>query len=552
MAEDSDPGVDAGTPEKGAGLAVLLAAIACLVYLAGEVYVFGGLALPLDDGWIHLQFARQLAAGHGLTYNDPGDPATAGAAAAAGSWISGSTAPLWTALLALGFLLPGGPLVWAKVLGVGFFLATVHATGLLAAELGLGRGPRRLAAVLTAASHWLVWSALSGMEIALFSCLSLWGIVLHLRERAAPSRLPASLAVLAASALARPEGTLLLVFAIADRLVRCDRPSPDTGPQDLVVSKAEGRWRPGLLAAAVILVPTWIFYLVAGGSILPTTFAVKAGPPPDLIPSGRYLGIVLDVLFRSQPVMLLAAGAGVLRLIARLGGRRDRGLLPAAWPIGLALAYSFLASPAGPVAVGNFGRYYFPVLPVIVVLGVLGLEPAGRRLGPAVRIAGAYLPLRALAIAAILAPQLWGLAHGPPRYLQTLANVEDSDVAAARWLAPRLPAEALLAVQDIGALKYHLSNRILDLTGIVNPRILPHLHGSGPEDPVYWEERLLRYLAEEKPDYLIVFPRSYPRLTRAAGFAPVRNFAVSDNVTMAGDELVVFSTPWTRFPALED
>ena len=515
--------------------------MACLVYLASELYVFGALALPLDDGWIHLQFARQLAAGHGLAYNDP-TPELPG-----GGWITGSTAPLWTAVLSLAFLLPAGPLPWVKGLGILCFLGTVAGTDRLAAELGLGRGQRNLAAVLAAASHWLVWSALSGMEILLFTCLSLWGIVLHLRERGASSPrkgasgtewLPASLAVLAASALARPEGALLLALALADRLLRFRLREPV--PQTLDVAVAGGRtpWVTGLAAVAAILAPTWLFYLWVGGSILPTTFAVKAGPPPDLIPSGRYLATVLDVIFRSQPVMLLAAGAGVIRLIARLGGRRDRGLLVALWPIGLALAYSLLASPVGPVAVGNFGRYYFPLLPVIAVLGVLGLEPAGRRLGRRAR---------AIVIAAIVAPQLWGLAHGPPRYLQTLANVEDSDAAAARWLAGRLPADAVLAVQDVGALKYHLPNRVVDLTGIVNPRILPYLHGSGPSDPVYWEQRLLRYLAEEKPDYLVVFPRSYPWLTGAAdGFVKVHGFPVRDNVTMAGDELAIYSTPWTQ------
>ncbi len=516
-----------------------MAAAACLAYVASELYLFSGsLALPLDDGWIHLQFARNLAAGDGLAYNP------------AGGWIPGSTAPLWTALIALAFLLPGGLLVWVKAMGAAFFLGTVAATGRLAAELGLGRGASRLAGVLTATSHWLVWSALSGMEITLFSFLSLWGIVLHLRERAArsgaaPSRTPASLAVLAASALARPEGGLLLALAAADRWLRFG------GTTELEVEAAVDRttWRTGLPAAAAVLVPTWIFYRWAGGSILPTTFAVKSAPPADLVPSGRYLAAVLDVLFRSQPLMLLAAGAGVACLIARLGGPRDRGLLPALWPIGLALAYSLLASPAGPIVVGNFGRYYFPVLPVVVVLGVLGLERAGRRLGPAMRVAGRRLPVRAVVIAALIAPQVWGLANGPTRYLQTLANVEDSDVAAARWLAGRLPAQALLAVQDIGALKYHLPNRIVDLTGIVNPAILPYLKGSGPRDPVYWEQRLLRYLAQERPDYLIVFPTSSPWLTGTApGFDKVRGFPVAHNVTMAGDELAIFSTPWTRFP----
>ena len=505
-------------------LALALALALCLFYLASELYVFERPVLPLDDSWIHLQFARNLAAGEGLSFQD-------------GRWMPASTAPLWTALLSLGFVLPGAGLpgaavAWAKILGVACFLGTVLATDRLAAELGLGAATRQLAAVLTAATHWLVWSALSGMEVTLFAFLSLWGIVLHLRERAEPQRLPLSLAVLAAATLARPEGSLLLLLALAERCVRFE-----TTPSGLRMAPALPRptLLTGAAAAVVVVLPTWTFYRLAGDSFFPTTYAVKASA--DLVPSGAYLRIVLDILFRSQPIMLLAAGAGILHLVARLGGQRDRGLLPALWPVGLALAYSLLASPSAPPPVGNFGRYWFPILPVIVVLGVLGVEEAGRRLGR---------PLRALAVVALLAPQLWGLATGHGHYLKTLANVEDSDVAAARWLAPRLPPEALLAVQDIGALKYHLPNRVIDLAGIATPEVLPVLRGSGPQDPIYWEQRLVSFLEQRKPDYLVVFPRSYPRITGGApGFEKIQSFPVEDNVTMAGDELAIFSTPWT-------
>ena len=47
-------------------LLVLLAAalLACAGYAAAEWYLLGGDAgFPLDDSWIHLQFARNLAAG---------------------------------------------------------------------------------------------------------------------------------------------------------------------------------------------------------------------------------------------------------------------------------------------------------------------------------------------------------------------------------------------------------------------------------------------------------------------------------------------------------
>ena len=496
------------------------------LYLASELFLFSGsLGFPLDDSWIHLQFAKNLAAGEGLSYHP-------------GRIVAGSTGPLWTALLALGFLGPGAPLVWAKLLGAGCYLATVDATSRLVRELGMGFGLARLAAISVAASHWLVWSALSGMEVLLFTTLTLWGTIFHLRERHDPGRPPVALAVLGLACLARPEGFLLLAAAVADRLFGRLPPGGNArraAIRGLVL---------GIGAALVVAVPTFLFYRLAAESFLPTTFAVKGGSAPDLLPSGRYLRTVLDVLFGAQPILLLFAGAGVLRLAEGLGGPRDRGLLPAFWLLGLPLVASLLAPEGGAPVVGNFGRYFFPLLPFVVVCGMLGLKRVARRLEDAPR----WLPVGLVAV--LLLPQAFGLLTGPVRYTQTIANVEASDVAAARWLAGRVPPEALLAVQDVGALKYHLLNPVLDLAGIVNPEILPHLKGtgvkgSGAEAEIYWEERLRGFLAERRPAYLIVFPSSYPGLVRSPGFRPLKRFPIPQNVTMAGDELVIFSTPWT-------
>src|SRR3954468_19393827 len=144
-------------------LLLLAGLVACLRYFLAEIArLKGGLGFPLDDSWIHLQFARNLARGAGLSYNS-------------GELVTGSTAPLWTALLALLFLLPGSVVVWTKLLGVALYLAGIDATWRFARELGLGKGLSALAGGLTLATSWLVWSALSGMEIPLFVLLSLWG-----------------------------------------------------------------------------------------------------------------------------------------------------------------------------------------------------------------------------------------------------------------------------------------------------------------------------------------------------------------------------------------
>src|SRR5436305_12026171 len=137
-------------------LLLLAGVVACLRYLFAEISrLKGGLGFPLDDSWIHLQFARNLAHGRGLSLNP-------------GELVTGSTAPLWTALVALLFLLPGSAIVWTKLLGIALHVAGVDAVWRLARELGLRRGLAALAAGLTLGTSWLAWSALSGMEVPLF------------------------------------------------------------------------------------------------------------------------------------------------------------------------------------------------------------------------------------------------------------------------------------------------------------------------------------------------------------------------------------------------
>ena len=62
------------------------------------------LGFPLDDAWIHQTYARNLVE-YGQWFFVPGQPS------------AGSTAPLWSALLAIGHALGLGPYVWTFLLG---------------------------------------------------------------------------------------------------------------------------------------------------------------------------------------------------------------------------------------------------------------------------------------------------------------------------------------------------------------------------------------------------------------------------------------------------
>jgi len=549
-------------PSRARWCLLLGAAAACVGFLAIELWQLdGGLGWPLDDSWIHLQFARNLAAGRGLAYNS-------------GELVTGSTAPLWTALLALLAYLPGSPLAWAQLAGALLYVASIDATWRLARELELGPGLAALASGLTLGTGWMVWSALSGMEIPLFVLLSAWGMVLHLRERTADPRtpppapptgsgagseaaavqLPISAAVLALAALARPEGLLLLALAFVDRCLRFDRDLPAgaaaTGTaRDLTPL----RWRRppfarlaagGLLAGCVLAGPL-LFYRIVGGTFLPTTYAAKGGELRRWLPDLQYVYGVIEILFRQQPYMTLLCCGGVAALVARLGTRRDRGLLPGLWLVALPLAYSTL-SPPGKIMAGNFGRYFFPLFPVVAVLGAVALEGAAAALRAGVVAGKARLPAGLALVALLLWPTASSLRQCAGLYAHNLADVESSDVRAARWLAPRLPAGAVLPVNDIGAFKYLLPNRIVDLAGIANPELRLEVQRQVARG-IPWERAMAAAVAARRPDFVAIFPAWLPHLAADLGLRPVLRVRLADNRTMGSGELVVYSTPWTRY-----
>src|SRR3989442_9138240 len=134
-------------------LVALAAAVPLAIFVLGERRIAGASGFPLDDSWIHLHFARNLAEGAGFVYN-PGVP------------VSGSTAPLWTLLLAAGALVVGPTLVLSKALGVVATLAAGLLTRRAAAAWGAPDPLALGAGVALVASGALTWGALSGMEVS--------------------------------------------------------------------------------------------------------------------------------------------------------------------------------------------------------------------------------------------------------------------------------------------------------------------------------------------------------------------------------------------------
>lgn len=495
------PALAAGLPRVTitAALAVALAA-----FLLRERWIAGGPGFPLDDSWIHLHFARNLAEGRGFVYN-PGEP------------VGGSTAPLWTLLVAALFALVGAQPPAVKVLGV--LAALGAALGARALTLAW-TGDRRLgllAGVLAALSGPLLWGALSGMEVALAACLVTGAVVAEIRQRSLAAAALGGLAV-----LARPEAVVLLPLLWA------------AGPLTL--------WRTGafVLVPAVWLAPWLGFNLATTGSPLPATAVAKVEGGLLGLLVGQRESLATALIWRPEAFLwswvtwlgqanlalpvLAAAGAG---LLARRRGRR-------AWPAAILLLHPLAMALLAPYRGPGFqeGRYSAHLLPLAVSLGCVGLTGVPARLGGAPARRGA-----AVALVLLAAGGAW-VAAG--RYGWAVQNIEAMQVPLGRWVAERTPPAARLALNDVGAIAYLSRREVVDLMGLVTPAIVPYRRQG--------EAGILRYLERRCPDYLIIFPEWFPALAaRATHFTPVHRLRLPHNTVAGADEMVVYETAWNRW-----
>ena len=471
----------------------LAAALPLAVFTLTERSVAGGAGFPLDDSWIHLHFARNLAEGAGFAYN-PGRP------------VAGSTAPLWTLLLAAGVLVGGASVATAKALGIACALGAAVLTRRAAQAWGAPPGAAVVAGVALLWAGPVVWGALSGMEVTLAALLVAAALVAHAAERA---WLTAALAGLAVTA--RPEAALLIPFLLLSRPL------------------VPGRLAAFVLVPAVVIAPMVAFSCATVGAPYPATAAAKVEGGLIGWLGGLREPLTLTLALRPWaflrewaswlalthvllPLLLLPA----LVLAWRRGGRALGvvGLALLAHPLGMAL----LAPYRGPGF--QEGRYSVHLLPLALVVVAVGLGTVLQR-------------RRRLALLAWLALALWALVPAAERYAWGVQNIEAMQVRLGHWVAANTAPRARLAVNDIGAIAYLSRREIVDLMGLVTPEILPYRRQG--------EDGVIRFVSQVCPDYVIIFPAWFPRLAaRADLLEPLHRVRLDRVEVSGGPEMVVY------------
>jgi hypothetical protein len=481
------------------GVFLLLAIILVALYVAAS----GG-GFPLDDSWIHQVYGRNLARTGQWAFIE-GIPSAA------------STSPLYTVLLAAGYVLRLPYTLWTHLIGA----VALASCGILAAGLADRLFPRRwdtglvtgLAVILT----WqLIWAGAAGMETPVFAALTLaimvaaWReleprnyLLPHLAQQTAGKRGVLFGVIAAFAMLARPEGVLLAGIAgIAVCLY-------------LILSESRGRsktltlpyitilWVMGAgIGFSVAIAPYLLLNLSLTGGLLPNTAAAKMMQHLPLL-AAPYLTrigqMTLPLLVGGQVLLI----PGIITFIYTVLRKYDYRalplhLLPLLWVIAEVMLYA-----ARLPAAYQHGRYVLPALPALVMIGVIGMFWLIQLTHPS-RI-GRVL-LRSLSIATALLFIAFALGLGRDTYSRDVSIINQEQVASAAWINDNLPimtagGNPALAIYDIGAVGYFAPRPLLDIAGLLSPEIIPLINNPGG---------MWAFIQQEQAQYLMAFPDQIP------------------------------------------
>lgn len=446
--------------------AIVVVAVAGYLLTSRQVFAIG---FPLDDAWIHQTYARNLAELGEWSFI-PGKPS------------AGSTAPLWSVLLSIGYLLKLQPYLWTFLAGsLSLFGLALAGERLLRAIRPEMKSRLPWAGLFLAGEWHMVWAAASGMETllsALLILLVLWQV-----------------------GKARGRGWvwvgMVIGFAIWVR--------PDTltllGPAGFTLLLGEKDWGDRARGAAwlaagfaLLFAPYLLFNLAVQGTPWPNTFYAKQAE----YAANQQLSLPLR-FFNEIKLPLLGGGLfllpGFLWITWQaLRERRWAVIAGIVWFLGYALLYAMYL----PVMY-QYGRYFMPAMPVYFVLGIAGVGELMARFR--VKRLGRVLT-RALAMSAV---GVWVGFYviGAGRYAQDVAIIETEMVATARWVAANTVPGDLIAAHDIGAMGYFARRDLVDLAGLISPEVIPIIRD---------EAGLADLLDQRRVAYLVTFPGWYTNL----------------------------------------
>ncbi len=473
------------------------------------------IGLPLDDGWIHLVYARSLAQEGWFNFNP-------GAAEA------GMSSPLWVILLAVVYKVftPLGisPQWCAKGLSLLCAMGVPMAAYHLALSFELNKKWAWFAGLAVILEPNLAYGNVAGMEVPLFTLLALLGLWLSRGDHPALTGI-----VLGLGVITRGEGALTAMligfFALLPVFLKRREATLITG-EELGLGLR-------LFLPSLLLGGAWALYNYSiNGHPLPNTYFVKhnfalgwINPENAWNILRGYMGHL--ALFSGWALMvtlgLMAAAFWSLWQSKRLLAAAPLLLIPVVQLYAFSINIKVIADE---FPWTYFARRYMDfLLPLWIILLSMG---AAYLWGSVTRARARWAifaaPVAALLALVMISRNVFDL-HGYliEQYSWNTENVEQVNVAMGKWIGQNLPANAVIGVTDAGAMRFwsRPDQKIIDFLGLNCVACIGR--------------PMLELIADMRPAYLAVFR---PALTDGFSYEELYSIRVGYNTILGGNELV--------------
>lgn len=497
------------------------------VYFLTNVWEdIGDIVMPLDDVYIHFQYARQLALGEPYIYNT-GDLAT-----------SGATSFIYPYILAIGYGLGFKGLnlgLWAMFVGGVALLGSMWAMYRLCLSFGAPRWFAVLTPVSFAVTGSVSWHAMSGMETMLIVCFTLWTLLAFLEKRIYFLIVSAILL-----ALTRPEGSMMAGIVAVLYGLR------------LWFDKSESQNRKQVL---LILLP-----ILAIG-VQPITNYVMTG---SFSASGSQAKSLLGLIPQSWDIILSRILENFIRFWLELltgysTSQEIWYMFPLTVPVGIIGLFILLRQPKYRVLVvlivlwlgavsgaissldtafWHFKRYQMPIIALFVPLSII----------PLISLLKPNAKARWLVYGISLSMVLFaGMTFGTFLNLYKINKdyVRAQPLAMAVWLTNNTPQDAVIAVHDVGMMRYVGGRNTLDIVGLTTP-----------QSAQYWRNgvgSVAEFLLARQPDYIASYGRGHgyglfmledTRLYQNPLIEYSVDLDLRTNVALAADKQAIYRPDW--------
>jgi len=501
-----------------AGLTVLVA----LFYISAAAHF----DYTTDDSFIYFQYARNLAAGEGMSFN-------------AGTPGYGFTSPLWLLMISAGGVAGADIPMVSKILDLLFASLSILLLFFLSFELSRDVAVSFCATLAFSVNAWLLRWAGSGLEtsLAVFFLLAFFRYLLRNEYHVAAG-------VLGLLTLVRPEAVLLLFPLIADLRINS-------------VSRAQAmRTATRLVSVWLVIVLPWVFTAYAiFGTIVPTTFGAKHGVMFDpgemagsIIDVTRTLGsvdgvsiicliisLVLFTVRHRRMVRTKTAAEGEARLPLPLYHFRQ-SLAAILWIVLLPLFYMLFS-------VNVVSRYFLITTPMVLILGFFFFHELFRDRSPVVR----YGFVLALTTLVMLQSQYVYKKYALPHLDAFTVGMEACLEPIGSWLKEATPAGTVILTADVGAIGYFSERFICDYNGIVSPGATRERKDNASFTKMLREKRWGEICA---PEYIVHRSVVPEELKDVDGLVPVMSKPFP-GLSISDDRTVYFTVYRVGYPTPE-